>query len=345
MARSPHVRSLWSAPRLHDSALGSVQRLTRSEFPLLQRLSIKRLLLAPDALREAHWHANANELAYCVSGRLLLTVVDNAHQVSRFTIDAGQMFHVASGALHVIDNVGTTPAELIIGFSHAQPEDFSLHAAMGAMSDAVLGNTFDRPAATFAERDHDTRVPYLLRRGGPAQIPDDAVFANPHRFDIEAQSPPNDFTYGQARVSRSQFWPVLKDMSMYSLRVRDDGMREPHWHPETAEMGYVHRGRARMSILDPEGSVDSYELQPGDVYFIPRAYPHQIEPLQEDIHFLIFFDQPTPGDIGYRLSASALLPATLAATLGRGHAPDIPLTTEDPLIVARINPLDPSTRV
>jgi oxalate decarboxylase len=29
---------------------------------------------------------------------------------------------------------------------------------------------------------------------------------------------------------------------MYSLRIREDGMREPHWHPITAEMGYVHKG-------------------------------------------------------------------------------------------------------
>ena len=128
---------------------------------------------------------------------------------------------------------------------------------------------------------------------------------------------------------------------MYSIKVPNDGMREPHWHPTTAEMGYVAEGRARMSILDPDGSLDTYLLQAGDVYFIPRAYPHQIEVLSERIHFLIFFDQPTPGDIGYRLAASALLPDTLAATLGRTKAPDIPLTTVDPLIVRRINPLDP----
>jgi oxalate decarboxylase len=43
-----------------------------------------------------------------------------------------------------------------------------------------------------------------------------------------------------------------------------------------------------------------------DAYFIPRAYPHHIEVVgSDDIHFVIFFDQPTPGDIGYRASASA----------------------------------------
>ena len=87
---------------------------------------------------------------------------------------------------------------------------------------------------------------------------------------------------------------------MYSLRVTEIGMREPHWHPVTAEMGYVEKGHARMRVLDPDNSLDEYLLGPGDVYFVPRAFPHHIEVLgEDDIHFLIFFDQPMPGDIVY----------------------------------------------
>jgi oxalate decarboxylase len=29
-------------------------------------------------------------------------------------------------------------------------------------------------------------------------------------------------------LARSQFWPALKDISMYSLRITSGGMREPH---------------------------------------------------------------------------------------------------------------------
>ena len=32
-----------------------------------------------------------------------------------------------------------------------------------------------------------------------------------------------------------------------------------------------------MTVLDPDGSLDTYELEPGNAYFIPRAYPHHIE--------------------------------------------------------------------
>lgn len=65
---------------------------------------------------------------------------------------------------------------------------------------------------------------------------------------------------GSARLARVQFWPALKDLAMYSLRIREDGMREPHWHPITAEMGYMHRGSARMTVMDPDGSLDTWYM-------------------------------------------------------------------------------------
>ena len=111
---------------------------------------------------------------------------------------------------------------------------------------------------------------------------------------------------GSAHLARVQFWPALKDLSMYSLRIREDGMREPHWHPITAEMGYVRRGSARMTFMDPDGSLDTWHLEEGDVSFIPRAYPHHIEVVgSEDIPL-----------------------------------PNFPFTSSDPLRVARTNPLD-----
>jgi oxalate decarboxylase len=84
-----------------------------------------------------------------------------------------------------------------------------------------------------------------------------------------------------------------------------------------------------MSILDPDGGLDTYYLEPGDVHFIPRAYPHQIEVVgDEDVHFLVFFDQPTPEDVGYRASGSAFSARTLASVFGQSadEFPQLPFT-------------------
>ena len=77
-----------------------------------------------------------------------------------------------------------------------------------------------------------------------------------------------------------------------------------------------------MTVKDPDGTLDTWHLEPGDVYFIPRAYPHHI---------------------GYRASASAYSREGLAATFNV-HIDDLPMfpfTKIDPLIVSRSNPVDP----
>ena len=95
--------------------------------------------------------------------------------------------------------------------------------------------------------------------------------------------------------------------------------------------------------MNPDGTLDTWNLSTGDMYFIPRAYPHHIENIgADDWHFLIFFDQPFPADIGYRASASAYSREVLAAAFNThiDDLPEFPFTPADPLIVPRINPLD-----
>jgi oxalate decarboxylase len=342
--RSVHSISLLDGEIVEESELGSMRRVTADNFPILKGLSIKRVLLNPGSMRTPHWHANANELTYCVSGTALVSILDSGSTFATFIVRAGEMFHADSGSLHHIENIGDDVAEFIIAFRSERPEDFGLGAAFGAMTDAVLGNTYDLPAADFASMRRSTKDHKLAARIGDPEVPAAAHFNDPHKFSIEAQTPPLDYAVGSARFARVQYWPALKDLSMYSLRVREDGMREPHWHPVTAEMGYVRKGNARMTVMDPDGTLDTWFLTEGDVYFIPRAYPHHIENVGTDEwHFLIFFDQPTPADIGYRASISAYSREVLAATFNT-HVEDLPkfpFTPADPLIVSRNNPVDP----
>jgi oxalate decarboxylase len=339
---STHVVSLTGqAPGL-DVAGGRITEVDASVFPILERLSVRRLLLEPRGVREPHWHANCHELGYCVRGDTLVTIFGNESARASFTIAAGEMFFVPSGALHHIENTGQAEAEFILGFSHERPEDFGLSGTFGAMTDAVLGNTYNLPASAFAGLARSPAGTGIGRRQAAAVPGDEERHVNPHKFAIEAQAAPLSSAAGSARLARKQFWPILQNIAMYSLRLTDLGMREPHWHPGTAEMGYVVQGRARMTVLSPGASVDTYELKPGDIYFIPRAYPHHIEDIGEgDIHFLIFFDRETPGDIGCKASVSAYSREVLAATFGCDLAtlPPFPFTAQDPLIVPRGNPV------
>ncbi|WP_276018349.1 cupin domain-containing protein, partial [Mycolicibacterium sediminis] len=81
-ARSVHTASLLDGEIVEESDLGSMRRVTADNLPILNRLSIKRVLLNPGAMRTPHWHANANELTYCVSGTALVSILDSGSKFS-----------------------------------------------------------------------------------------------------------------------------------------------------------------------------------------------------------------------------------------------------------------------
>jgi oxalate decarboxylase len=343
-SKGRHVATMTGRHPSFEGPFGSIRRVDASVLPIMERLSIRLLVLAPLAVREPHWHANAHELGYCLSGEVLVTIAANHAQRESFVVGAGEMFFAPSGAMHSIENIGTEPAELVLAFSHARPEDFGMKAAFGSMSDAVLGNTYDLPAAAFAPFDRSAADSEILELESHSVVEGQARHVNAYKYSVEATPPQIDFPAGTAHTTKSALWPALRDIAMFSVRVTDEGMREPHWHPETAEMGYVAEGSARMTILDPDGSIDTYTIEKGDVYFIPPAYPHHIENIGTGtFHALIFFDKTAPGDVGYRSLINVFPRNVLAKSFGIAEAqlPLFPFTEIDPLLVPRTNPVEP----
>ena len=339
-----HVVSLQKQAPRFQGPKGCITHMDAGDLPLMRRLSLRHLSLAFEGARAPHWHANAHELGYCIQGDALITIAGNHAKRDSFVVREGEMFFVPSGAMHSIRNIGAGHAEFVLAFSHERPEDFGFGAAFTVMSNAVLGNTYDLPAAAFARIDRLAGSSEIVGISSTGGIEEQAKHVNPYKYSIEATPPQIESPAGSAHTTKAALWPALRDIAMFSVRITDRGMREPHWHPETAEMGYVRAGQARMTILDPDGSVDTYVIGPGDAYFIPVAYPHHIENIGPGtFHALIFFDRTEPGDVGYRSMINIYPRDLLAAALGMAEdaLPKFPYTEIDPLLVPRTNPIDP----
>jgi oxalate decarboxylase len=316
-------------------------RATKANFPALRGMSLYKLILHERAVREPHWHANADELGYCLQGKVLVSIYGTGNARATFLIEKGDAFFVPSGALHDIENVGKGTAELVLQFSSDEPEDFAISSTFGMFSDAVLGNTWHVAKERFHPVKRSTKHVFIAEQKHPAKIPDEAHYPAIYQYGLEKASPLISNKGGLARVARRDVWPILHRQALYSLVLHGQGMREPHWHPETAEMGYVEKGKGRMSILSPSGEVETYEMEAGDLYFIPKAYPHHIENLSnDDLHLLIFFDQPMPSDVGFTGSVKSFSDEVLTSVL---HAPQdlfpaLPKYYKDLFIVDNINP-------
>lgn len=338
-----HHFPLHQLPPQDRSEGGYRIRATKSHFPALQNMSFYKLVLETRSVREPHWHANADELGYCLKGKLLISIYGNKNTRDTWIVQEGHAFFIPSGTLHSLENIGSERAEVILQFSHEEPEDFGLSSVFGMFSDAVLGNTWDVSASHFKAMKRLAKEPFIAKLEQSTPISKEMHYVSPYQFALEESHPLIENQGGTARVARNNVWPVLHRQALYSLRLTKEGMREPHWHPETAELGYVAEGKGKMSILSPSGKIDTYEMQAGDIYFIPKAYPHHIENLQNtELHLLIFFDQAMPQDIGFTASVKSFPDAVLSKVM---QCPQevfqtLPTYYEDLFIVRKKNPLD-----
>ncbi len=322
---------------------GTRTKASKHNFSILSGMSLYKLVLYPYGVREPHWHANADELGFCRHGEVLISLYDTSDTKSTFLVKSGETFLIPSGALHDIENVGEHNAELILCFSCDTVEDFGLSGTMGAFTNAVLGNTWSVSSQVFENYKRTTANVFATLSQKTPSIPEGTSYNTPYKFNLLGSEAILENEGGSARMARQNYWPILKKQALYSLILTGEGMREPHWHPETAELGFVNKGRGRMSILNPSGHIDTYIMEEGDIYFIPKAYPHHIENLEsETLHLLIFFDQAMPKDIGFTGSVKSYSNETLASIT---HQPlelfeGLPKYYEDLFIVTKTNPLD-----
>lgn len=312
---SHHLRFSELAPQ-DVSEHGFRIKASKSNFPALQNMSLYKLVLQKKAVREPHWHANADELGYCLEGKVLVSMYGNHNDRENFLIEKGEVFFIPSGALHSIENIGEGKAELILQFSAEETEDFGLSTVFNMFSNEVLGNTWAKPSQDFATIKRPIPETFIGKVDASTKMEKQSHYPSIYQYGLEASAPLISNQGGEARVARGNVWPVLERQALYSLILNGTGMREPHWHPETAELGYVEKGKGRMSILSPSGVVDTYEMKGGDIYFIPKAYPHHIENLGDSpLHILIFFDQSMPQDIGFTGSVKSFSDEVLGASI------------------------------
>src|SRR5271156_6355246 len=85
--------------------------------------------------------------------------------------------------------------------------------------------------------------------------------------------------------------PPSKDIAGVNMRLTSGSFRELHWHTAN-EWAYMEYGKARVSVLNPDGTMFIDDIGEGDLWFFPAGYPHSIQGLGDDgCQFLLVFDE------------------------------------------------------
>ena len=146
---------------------------------------------------------------------------------------------------------------------------------------------------------------------------------NPFLFDLAKSKPLVDKKKsGSVRGAYEKNFPVVKNQAgaMFLVTLDKGGIREPHWHPNAWEFDYCISGRARMSVVAPNNEWKEFDVEPGQVVFVPMGYFHYFENIgSDDLQFLVVFNNSAAesgDDIGISVSRGGIPNHVLAATFG-----------------------------
>jgi oxalate decarboxylase len=132
----------------------------------------------------------------------------------------------------------------------------------------------------------------LLRANPSSNQPPFTDRGNPHTiwysFDL---TPKRLEPGGWTHQVTSREIPRSQDLAGVNMRLTAGSFRELHWHLAD-EWAIMLTGKARVTLMQPDGKMFIDDVAAGDLWYFPAGYPHSIQGLEGDgCEFLLVFDQ------------------------------------------------------
>ena len=152
--KNPYLFDLAKSKPLVKKPGGTVQGAYQTPFPILkdQKGAMFLVVLKPGGIREPHWHPNAWEFDYCISGRARMSVVAPNNEWKEFEVEPGQAVFVPMGFFHYFENIGSDDLQFLVVFNDSASEssdDIGISVSRGGVPNHVLAATFGVDASVF----------------------------------------------------------------------------------------------------------------------------------------------------------------------------------------------------
>jgi len=125
-----------------DGRGGSVKLASAAQFPVSKTITGVLETVKPGAVRELHWHPNADEWQYYISGKGRMTVFGSTGRAGTDDFEATDVGYVPQGYGHYIENTGSEDLVVLVGLNSGTYEDISV-------SDWLASNTPELAASHF----------------------------------------------------------------------------------------------------------------------------------------------------------------------------------------------------
>lgn len=129
---------------------GSVQIADSTNFNVSKTVAAARVVVKPGVMREMHWHPNADEWQYYVSGQGRMTVFNAGPTAVTADFRPGDIGYVVKNLGHYVENTGTTDLVFLEIFKADKYEEVSLANWLAHTPVAQVAATLNMDPAVIA---------------------------------------------------------------------------------------------------------------------------------------------------------------------------------------------------
>jgi oxalate decarboxylase len=122
----PFIFSLEGSRPLKQSDAGTIHVADSTNFNVATTVASALVTLKPGAVREMHWHPNADEWQYYIKGKGRMTVFNTGPNALTMDFNAGDIGYVKKNYGHYVQNVGDTDLQFVGVFRAPRYEEVSL---------------------------------------------------------------------------------------------------------------------------------------------------------------------------------------------------------------------------
>lgn len=148
--QNPHKFSLARAP-LTQYPGGWIRHANQKEFPINTTLASALEQLEPGAIRELHWHPNADEWQYILQGRSRVTVFGAHGRTRTEECGAGDVVFVQQGFGHYVESIGREPLRFFALFNTPTFEEISITSWLAGNPASLIADNFNIASSEVAK--------------------------------------------------------------------------------------------------------------------------------------------------------------------------------------------------
>ncbi|WP_199180257.1 cupin domain-containing protein [Verrucosispora sp. ts21] len=265
---------------------GWTREITDRLLPIAHDLAIIDMKLDPGAYRELHWHIQS-EWSIILKGSGRIGAVDQEGRNFLEDVKEGDLWYFPAGIPHYIQAFEEGMEFLLVFDDGCYSEDatFQLTDFLAHVPRSVIAKNFGWTEEQM--RNLPEREKYMFHGQVPPPLAEQRVFSPtgdvPRTFKHAFLSQtPERFEGGSVRIADSTNFAAATTTTVAMVELEPGAMRELHWHPNGAEMQYVISGQGRIGVFSGGSTARTFNLQRGDVGYVPISLGHYIENLGDE---------------------------------------------------------------